>query len=133
MDFPEFNTKNVMAKIDTGAFTGALHCSSIEERLVKGEASIYFVPFGTEKIIKKEEFAVRYVKSSNGKREKRYFINTHILVHGHDYKITLSLANRSEMKWPLLIGRRFLKRHGFLVDPSLGNGYVKQVKEINDL
>ena len=133
VDFPEFDAHNVMAKIDTGAYTGALHCSSIKEHNHGSEKTIIFVPFGSDKIVEKDEFVIRYVRSSNGERERRYFIKTNIVIHGHKYPITLSLANRSEMKWPVLIGRRFLKQNHFLVDPSRGNGYREQVKEINDV
>lgn len=117
--FPEFQTQNITAKIDTGAYTGALHCSSIEERDVEGGKTLIFVPIGSEEhIFEKDEFIIKYVKSSNGKREKRYFISTQIVIQGEMYEITLSLANRSNMKWPVLIGRRFLKQNNFLVDPN---------------
>jgi hypothetical protein len=119
--FPEFGNLSVTAKIDTGAYTGAIHCSSIKEHDVEGGKTLLFIPLGGHKIIKKDEFLIKYVRSSNGKRQKRYFISTTILVHGKPYDIILSLADRSEMKWPVLIGRRFLKQYHFLVDPTLIN------------
>ena len=36
-------------------------------------------------------------------------------VPGQTYPITLSLADRSEMKWPVLIGRRFLRQNHFVL------------------
>jgi hypothetical protein len=124
--FPEFHNDTVTAKIDTGAYTGAIHCSSIEERHVEDGKVLVFSPLGTDKTVQKDEFIIKYVRSSNGKRQKRYFIATHIVINDTVYDITLSLANRSEMKWPVLIGRRFLKKYNFLVDPNKVNGYVGQ-------
>ncbi len=127
--FPEFHNDHVVAKIDTGAYTGALHCSSIKEHDVEDGKTLLFVPLSSGKIVKKDEFIIKYVKSSNGKREKRYFISTDIVIQGKVYEITLSLTDRSEMKWPVLIGRRFLKQYHFLVDPTLPNGYGEQTEK----
>ena len=78
-----------------------------------------FSPFDHPEItVVADEFIVRHVKSSNGKTDNRYFIQTAITVQSKTYPITLSLADRSEMKWPVLIGRRFLRQHNFLVDVS---------------
>jgi hypothetical protein len=127
--FPEFGTSRVTAKIDTGAYTGALHCSKIGERDIEGGKTLVFIPLGSTKVIEKDEFIIKYVRSSNGKRQKRYFISTQIIVQKKTYEITLSLADRSEMKRPVLIGRRFLKQHHFLVDPTRANRYVGQTNK----
>src|SRR5215212_808766 len=88
--FPEFNAHNITAKIDTGAYTGALHCAAIEERNVEGGESLVFRPLDSSEFIQKDEFIVKYVKSSNGIRQKRYFISTDIFIHGQKFEITLS-------------------------------------------
>ena len=118
VSFPEFGIENIMAKIDTGAYTGALHCSSINVQNVDGELVLYFLPLNGKVVIHKEEFIIKFVKSSNGKREKRYFISTPIRIQGGEYEIVLSLTDRSKMKSDVLIGRRFLKLHNFVVDPG---------------
>ena len=127
VEFPEFSSGPVTAKIDTGAYTGALHCSKIGEREIEGGKALVFIPLGTKTVFQKDDFIVKYVRSSNGKRQKRYFISTHIVINEQSYEITLSLANRSEMKWPVLIGRRFLKQNHFLVDPTRVNRYGGQM------
>lgn len=115
--FPDFNGYEVMAKIDTGAFTGALHCTKIREEETPEGPVLHFSPFDHPEVeITLSEFAVNHVKSSNGKAESRYFIDTNISLHGKTYPIVLSLADRSEMKWPVLIGRKFLRKNNFLVD-----------------
>lgn len=118
--FPDFvKTGSVKAKIDTGAYTGALHCTKIIEEETKAGKILRFSPFDHPEIeMAMTDFAVKYVRSSNGTSERRYFINTNIMIQGVAYPIALSLADRSEMKWPLLIGRRFLRKNNFLVDVS---------------
>jgi hypothetical protein len=117
VSFPDFKMGDLKAKIDTGAYTGALHCTKISEKQTPNGAVLVFSPFDhPERVIKEEEFVVNHVKSSNGNVEARYFITTNITIAGETYPILLSLADRSEMKWPVLIGRRFLRKHNFLVD-----------------
>ena len=58
----------------------------------------------------------RRVKSSNGQVSIRYAIDTTIELFGETYPITVTLTNRSGMKFPMLIGRNFLRIHGFLID-----------------
>jgi len=117
VSFPEFGIDEITAKIDTGAYTGALHCTKIVEiQTAKGKA-VRFAPFDHPEIkVVSHDFLVRHVKSSNGERDARYFIETSISILGKSYPIILSLADRSEMKWPVLIGRRFLRKNDFIVD-----------------
>lgn len=119
VSFPDYGIRKIQAKIDTGAYTGALHCTNISVEQ-KGDTKIlHFAPFDHPEVLKStDNFLVRYVKSSNGKQEKRFFIETKIILAGKEYEILLSLADRSEMKWPVLIGRRFLRLHNLLVDPN---------------
>ena len=56
-------------------------------------------------------------KSSNGQTELRVFVKTKIIFFNKEHEIELSLTNRSEMKYPILVGRKFLKNK-FLVDVS---------------
>jgi hypothetical protein len=130
--FPDFSGLEVTAKIDTGAYTGALHCTKIsEEQAADGSKVLRFSPFDHPELeIVAADYAERGVKSSNGDGEKRYFIDTHITVRGKTHPIVLSLADRSEMKWPVLIGRRFLRQHKFLVDVSSVATYRVQKKNV---
>ena len=57
-------------------------------------------------------------RSSTGKARKRIFIETTaVLPGGFSWTIQLSLANRSEMLCPMLLGRRALSGY-FLIDPQ---------------
>lgn len=133
VDFPQFDIKNVKAKIDSGAYTGALHCTTvIKEETPKGTV-IHFSPFDYPKVkISSKDFYISEVKSSNGDIEERYFIKTSITIQGETYEILLSLADRSNMKWPVIIGRRFISKHKFLLDvnKSYRKSLLKAEKDI---
>lgn len=60
---------------------------------------------------------VKNVKSSNGITERRVVIKQKIEIAGKSYVINLSLTNRAEMRYPVLLGRRFLNEK-FIVDVS---------------
>jgi hypothetical protein len=61
---------------------------------------------------------VSRVRSSNGTVQDRIFIKTKITLAGKSYMANLSLTDRKEMKYPMLIGRKFLEKH-YLVDVSI--------------
>ncbi len=115
--FPEFGINKVVSKIDTGAYTGALHATNIRKEVVDGVKTLYFSPFDhPEKVISVQDYRIKRVTSSNGHEERRYAIDTKIILDGNEYDILLTLADRSEMKWPVLIGRRFIRKNNLLVD-----------------
>jgi hypothetical protein len=57
----------------------------------------------------------RMVRSSNGERQDRYVISAQFCFGKLCWNGQLTLANRRSMAFPLLIGRRALRR-GFLVN-----------------
>lgn len=121
IDFPDWNIAGVDAKIDTGAYTSSLHCYDIE--LDKSNQNTFFYLFDPSH----PEFDdirfqspvsdIRLIRSSNGVSEERIIITTTIQILGENHQIELSLADRSEMRYPVLIGRKFLKKR-FIVDVS---------------
>ncbi|GAC1499769.1 MAG: ATP-dependent zinc protease [Candidatus Saccharimonadales bacterium] len=118
VDFPKLGIEAVIAKVDTGAFSGALHATRLRETIDKtGKKSLRFCPLGSQNhVIEIDKYHKRKVKSSNGITSVRYAIDTEVSIEGNAYPITLTLANRSSMRYQLLIGRNFLRLHGFLVD-----------------
>lgn len=122
VSLPELGVSNVVAKVDTGAYSGALHATRIKEvKDNKGNTNLSFHPLGVSDPVRVEKFHKRRVKSSNGSRSTRYAIDTKVKVDNHVYPITLTLANRSSMRNPMLIGRNFLRAHKFLIDVSQDN------------
>jgi hypothetical protein len=115
ISFPDLGVGLVDGRVDTGARTSAMHAANIEifekgdERWVRFDFEDYS---GLEARLWKQ----KYVRSSNGKKQSRYFIKSYVkFVNGEKYPITLSLTDRSKMKFPVLLGRRLLSGR-FLVD-----------------
>ncbi|SHG71161.1 ATP-dependent zinc protease family protein [Winogradskyella jejuensis] len=122
IDFPSLDLSDIDVKIDTGAYTSAIHCSRINE--IEGKLHCVFEHKGHPNFKTKEIIFNQYtytdVKSSNGIKENRYKIKTDVIFFGKTYKINLTLSTRDDMKFPVLIGRQFLKKK-FLVDVDLEN------------
>ena len=118
VDLPLLGIEAVTAKVDTGAFNGALHAGRIREVTDKqGVKHLRFSPLGSSgHTIEIDSYHKRRVKSSNGLVSNRYAIDTEVRILGQIYPITLTLTNRVFMKHQMLIGRKFLRLHGFLVD-----------------
>ena len=120
--FTKLNLKHVSVKIDTGAYTSAIHCSKIIEQ----DHTLIFIfeskghpNFKSEQIVF-DNYTFTDVKSSNGFKENRYKIKSEVIFFGKTYKINLTLSTRDDMKFPVLIGRQFLSNK-FLVDVNMEN------------
>lgn len=125
----DLNLIDLDAKIDTGADSNALHC----DHIVIDNDSVEFTlldkvhPSYHGKRMKLPIYKIKKVKSSNGQIELRPSIKVLVEFMGKKYKSVISLTNRADMKFPMLIGRRFLDDR-FLVDVS--KEYLsKQIKE----
>ncbi|APX99104.1 hypothetical protein CLV86_1043 [Lacinutrix venerupis] len=122
IDFPKLNLFEIDAKIDTGAYTSAIHCSKIVEENNTLRCTFYSKghPNFNGKEVVFENYTFTDVKSSNGFVENRYKVKTDVVFFGKTYKINLTLSTRAEMKFPVLIGRQFLKNK-FMVDVDVFN------------
>jgi hypothetical protein len=114
------------AKIDTGADSNALHCDDIE---IEDEwVSFTLLDEVHEsyhgKRIKMPLYKLKKVKSSNAEVQLRPSIKVKVAFYGKQYTTIVSLTNRKDMKYPMLIGRRFLNKR-FLVDVSCDYQSVK--------
>jgi len=133
-DFPELGLKNINVKVDTGAFTSSIHSHEIKEVENNGEKHIEFKlldpshPKYKDKIFKSKNYKEKSVKSSFGDVEQRYVIKTNIVIFSREYPIELSLSQRTEMKFPILLGRKFVNRK-FIVNTSLKNVSYKLKKD----
>jgi hypothetical protein len=138
VDFPELNLFFVEAKIDTGAYTSAIHCSDIEIKTINQKPVLCFRlldadhPESEKHIHQSEEFFQKKIKNSFGEMEERYIIKTLVKIGRKNIRTTLSLSDRENMRYPVLIGRRLLKGK-FVVDVNkIHTGGEKIKKVIND-
>ncbi len=125
VSFPAFGLTEVPVKIDSGAYSSSIHCSSV--RLVHGDLDVLEVVFLDEetpgftgKKMLFTEFNLKTVKSSNGMAQERYFIKGTVEVFGNTIETVFSLTERRGLKNPVLLGRRVLNKR-FLIDPSKVN------------
>ncbi|MDZ7773907.1 MAG: RimK/LysX family protein [Balneolaceae bacterium] len=125
VDFPQWNYTGLEAKVDTGAYSSSLHCHRVEA-IQKGDGQEDWVRlwlldpscenYRSEPI----EVPVRRrktVRSSNGVSEERIFIHAAVRLFGSEISADFSLADRTGMKYAVLLGRKVLKGR-FLVDVS---------------
>ena len=110
------------AKIDTGAYSNSLHCDDIiiENGFVSFRLLDKVHPSYHNKKIKMPLYKEKKVKSSNGITQNRAFIQVKVKFANKTYKTIISLTSRADMKYPMLIGRKFLANR-FLVDVSKKN------------
>jgi hypothetical protein len=124
IDLPELGYKNIKAKIDTGAYGSAIHCSMIKVVRLQGKEMLSFIlldpdhPAYQDKIHYFDLYTDKLVKSSSGESEHRYIISTDVVIFGKRIRTDFSLTDRSDMKYPVLLGRKFLRRR-YLVDVRL--------------
>lgn len=121
LSFPEIGLNNISAKVDTGAYTSSIHCGSIEKINEKQVRCIFLDSENASFTGKEYIFEVVKevsVKSSNGIKERRVVIQTKVVVNEKEFDIYLTLTDRKDMKFPVLLGRKFLKNR-FLVDVSI--------------
>lgn len=120
---PQAGLEWVKAKIDTGARSSAIHAFDLEAFDRDGAE---WVRFSIHPWQKSDEDHVelslpvldrREVRSSNGQVEQRYAVGLDVTLAGRTITTVMTLSNRDEMGFRMLIGREALER-GFLVDSS---------------
>lgn len=120
VSIPALGIKNVVAKVDTGAFSGALHCTDIRVERQGTKGILYFTPLGDGQLnASTAKFKEVIVRSASGHEASRFVIPVTIEINGHPYKTMIGLTDRTVMKREMLLGRRFLLEHDALVDVSL--------------
>lgn len=120
VDFPDLDTLHVDAKVDTGAFRTVLHCDRFEEvdtPTGKQLLAVFNLDGHGPRTYYFTNYFMKEFKSSFGEKERRYCIKTTIRIGRKNIKSSVSLTNRSDMKFQVLIGRKTLLRK-FLVDVS---------------
>lgn len=120
---PDLSIKDMSVRIDTGAKTSSLHVDNIKKYMKNGKAKVQFdihpdIHNVSNVVTCHASIAdIRNIKSSNGNSEQRYVIKTNILLGGKKWEIEITLTDRSDMSYLMLLGREGLVDR-FLVDPA---------------
>lgn len=113
---PSLGIADVVAKVDTGAWSGALHCTDIYEQ----DNRLYFTPLGNPELMTSvTEYENRTVRGATGHAMHRYIIPVTLEIKGKAYQTTLGLSDRKMLKREMLLGRKFLIENDILVDVTL--------------
>lgn len=138
VELPDFGIKAIKAKVDTGARSSSLHAFDLQEFEREG---VKWVRFKLHPIQRRSDYSIeleaivlefRSVRSSSGKATLRPVIVTKVALLGTVWPIELTLANRDEMGFRMLLGREAFRQR-FLVDAgkSYYGGKPKRKKKSN--
>ena len=122
-DLTDIGITNLVMRVDTGATTSSLHVENVEEFTKNGDSWISFDihpdVYDVVKITRHSSKikAMRKVKSSTATLERRYVIQTTLSIGNHSWPIKMTLTDRSEMTYMMLLGREAMSDK-VLVDPS---------------
>lgn len=123
VSLPDLDVDQIKAKLDTGARTSALHAFDIEPFKRHGAD---WVRFNVHPIQRNDEIVLkcssrthdlRVVTNSGGQSEERWVIETTLVFANQSWPIELTLTNRDQMGFRMLIGRMAISGR-FAVDPS---------------
>ena len=119
VELPELGV-TVKAKVDTGARTSAIHATDIS---VDGDLARFVIhPHQRDdddaRAVSASVVDIREVRSSSGTVSRRVVVATPVVVHRRRWRIELTLANRDDMGFRMLLGRPAV-RGRFLVDPGV--------------
>ena len=134
---PDLGIKTIKAKVDTGARSSSLHAFDLQEFERNGKAWVRFkvhpVQRESRTVIEAEASVLEYrsVRSSSGKATMRPVIVTDVVLLGVTWPVELTLANRDEMGFRMLLGREAFRKR-FVVDAgkSYYGGKPKRKKKL---
>lgn len=116
-----FDDTPIKAKVDTGARTSALHAFQID---TFSRDNQLWVRFGLHPRQQDTDYVVtceapvkdrRQVTDSGGHKEMRYVIETLLSLDGQTFVTEVTLTDRENMRFRMLLGRTALKKR-YLVD-----------------
>ncbi|NNE24326.1 MAG: ATP-dependent zinc protease [Rhizobiales bacterium] len=134
ISLPEIGIGPLKAKIDTGARTSALHAVDLEPFSKDGEDWISFrvpLPGAAGREIRSAPLiAERAIKNTGGTPEIRFIVKTMLEIGKRHWHIEVSLANRQNMEFELIVGRTALREHNVVVHP--GRSFLIQTPRPTD-
>jgi hypothetical protein len=120
---PDLDIRMIKAKIDTGARSSALHAYTIDPYFIGGQRWIMFAihPKQKHRTVSIECHAPvkdrRIVTDSGGHKQRRYVIETNIILGQALIRTEVTLTNRDTMLFRMLLGRTAINNR-YIIDPS---------------
>ena len=133
---PDLGLPAIKAKVDTGAKTSALHAFEVAPFKQGGKDYVRFSihPLQNIRSLAVECRALlldqRQVTDSGGHVESRFVIETTVQLCQHRWPIELTLTNRDNMRFRMLLGRQAMLNR-FQVDPA--SSYLCGVPDLLDV
>jgi hypothetical protein len=119
VDLPDLGLLDLKAKIDTGARTSAIHATDITPFKKGDEDWVRFTTHATEQAefvtLESRVHSSRSIKNTSGVPEERIVIRTKFRLARRMWTIDLSLTDRKNMTFGLIVGRTALKNHSIAV------------------
>jgi hypothetical protein len=134
VSLPDLGVQKIKVKVDTGARSSSLHAFAVEPFHRNGQEFVRFeihpLQRSVAKVVQTQAKVLEYrnVRSSSGKVSVRPVIVTNLSMMGLVWPVELTLANRDEMGFRMLLGREAFRRR-FLIDAGrsyLGGGQPKR-------
>lgn len=122
VSLPDLGLEQFPAKIDTGARTTAIHASDIKLYEINGDPWVEFSPdhVGLTDV---DQCALpvhhkRSFTNTSGIAEERIVVISMLQIGERTERIEISLSDRTDMKFPMIVGRTALRQLRLTVDPS---------------
>lgn len=123
VNLPELGINRIKAKVDTGARTSALHAFAlhpfVENNINKIRFDIHPMQHTTDEVVTCIANVVdkRLVTDSGGHEEERFVIETPLTIAGQTWPIEITLTERENMLFRMLLGRSALRKR-FIINPA---------------
>jgi len=111
-----------------------IHCTNIREEDNKLACTFFDAqhPLYDGRELFFNHYDITAVKSSNGDIQHRYEVQSTIILFEKEYNISLTLSSRDDMRFPVLLGRKFLTKR-FMVDTELTDvSFKNKTNELKD-